>query len=69
MNVERKKETVHPKVKDLTASRSAFLHIHLSHLPWYDPLIITSNLILSLTMTVMEMEIIPTMHSQWNISQ
>lgn len=59
------------KCKDFPASSSAFPHIHLSHLPLQGPLIISSNLILSLTMTMMmmETEIIPTMHSQWNISQ
>lgn len=64
-----KEQAAHHKVEAPTVSSSVFPYIHVSHRPQPGPLIISSNLILSLKMTMMEMAIIPTMHSEWNISQ
>lgn len=64
-----KEQTAHRRVKAHTVSSSVFPYIHVSHRPLPGPLIISSNLILSVKMTMMEMAIIPSMHSEWNISQ
>lgn len=63
-------QTAHHKVKAPAVPSPAFPYIHVSRRQQPGPLVISSNLIfLPLKMTMMEMALIPAMHSERNISQ
>lgn len=65
-------QTAHHKVKAPAVLSPAFPYIHVSRRQQPGPLVISGNLIfffLPLKMTMMEMALIPAMHSERNISQ